>query len=151
MCWPGRPCVGMLAGGQSGQGGERRFFFCSGAGILLAVLAHLPRRMLLGRAPGALRAWVALSSRLVHSCLPCCCSPLAPARTCPARRPRRRGHIRSSPAFPTTLQNLKPRLQPTTRPSRHRRPVCPSRVLIIAVRWPPLMLHAMENTLLASV
>ena len=64
------------AGGRGGQGGERLFF---ALGCFLAALAHFPGRMLLGRALGALRAWVALSSRLVHSCLPCCCSPLAPA------------------------------------------------------------------------
>lgn len=94
MCWPGRPCSRLLSG-----------FFCSG--IPQAHMApHLPGRMLLGRAPGAgacLGGRAALSFALfafarAFLTLPVPASLLLlAARACPAR-PRRRGHIRPSPA-----------------------------------------------------
>ena len=87
MCWPGRPCA------------RRSGFFCSG--IPQAPRApHLPGRMLLGRAPGAGACLGCPFLRLVRfrSRLPVPASLLLlAARACPAR-PRRRGHIRPSPA-----------------------------------------------------
>ncbi|KAH6866612.1 hypothetical protein BKA58DRAFT_207944 [Alternaria rosae] len=71
-------------------------FFCSG--IPPARLLISPGACCWDACPGQVCAWAALSFALFAPAflptLPCCCSPPAPA----LRAPRRRGHIRPSPA-----------------------------------------------------